>query len=371
MADKLAGTPLSERLKAEIAKTGPMPLDRFWQEAMTAPDGGYYMAGAPIGEEGDFTTAPEISQIFGELVGLWLVDCWDRAGRPAAFTLMELGPGRGQLMADALRAAHMAPDFLEAAQAVMVEASPSLRRSQEAIMANAGLSKAPEWQTDWRQALQDDDGAPLFLIGNEFLDALPIQQFQWGQGAWRSRVIELDDAADFVFRDGPVAMPEVPTGLDTPPEGAILEHAPERAEAAELLAQRIMRSGGAGLLIDYGYKTTRFGDSLQALAGGKPADPLQAPGQADITSHVDFARLATAAQANGATPHGPVDQGVLLLRLGAEARMAALTRSATPEAAAAIAQGLRRLIHPMQMGSLFKALAITPNAAPPPAGFET
>lgn len=371
MADQLDESPLTRRLKAEIAAAGPMPLEEFWRQAMTAPDGGYYMSGAPIGADGDFTTAPEISQIFGELLGLWLVDCWDRAGRPDRFTLMELGPGRGQLMADALRAAKMAPAFLKSARVVMVDASPSLRAVQEAALATAGLTQLPEWRANWREAIQDDDGAPLFLIGNEFLDALPIQQFQLVESAWRSRMVGLDDAQDFVFVHGPSATPDLPQGLDIPPAGAVLEHAPERSEAAKVMAERIAQSGGAGLLVDYGYTATRFGDSLQALAGGKPANPLHAPGQADITSHVDFASLSAAAHAGGAAAHGPVDQGVLLLRLGAEARMAALARNAAPEAAAAIAQGLRRLIHPLHMGSLFKALAITPKTVPPPAGFET
>ncbi len=360
----MAETPLARRLKARIAADGPLPLDVFWQAAMTDPEGGYYTTGKPIGAGGDFTTAPEISQIFGELIGLWLAEAWIRAGRPAPFALIELGPGRGQLMADALRAARAAPDFLEAADLLLVEASPIMRVHQAAALATG----KPRWASDWRDAFAGDDDRPIFLIANEFLDALPIRQFIRTGSGWAER-LAATQGDSFAFTSRPVALPP-PDAPDAAPEGAILEWSAERDAVMAVIGGRIARTGGAALLVDYGHGSGRIGDTLQALAGGRPADPLANPGQADITSHVDFAAASRAATDAGAAAFGPVDQGAFLLRLGAEIRAAQLTRQAPPEKAAAIALGLRRLLHPKEMGSLFKALAVLPRAAPPPAGFE-
>lgn len=357
----MAERPLTAILRQRIAMEGPLALDDFWRAAMTTPEYGYYMRGQPIGAAGDFTTAPEISQIFGELIGLWLVACWDQAGRPERFDLVELGPGRGQLMADALRAARMAPEFRAAARLVLGEASRSLQKVQAEKLADAN----PTWREDWREALAGD--APMFLVGNEFLDALPIRQFQHDGQRWRERRVAYEDG--FVFIAGDAASPSgLPEG--EPPEGAIFETAPEREEAATAVARRLARTGGAALLVDYGHGASKLGDSLQALQDGRPADPLAEPGAADVTSHVDFASLIRAAAAVGARGWGPVEQGTFLLRLGAEARAAALQQRAEPEAAAAVGQGLRRLVHPLAMGGLFKALALTPMSSPAPAGFE-
>lgn len=355
---------LSARIAARIAAEGPMPLDAFWRIAMTDPEHGYYAAGQPIGDAGDFVTAPEISQIFGELIGLWLADAWQGQGAPDGFDLVELGPGRGQLMADTLRAARMAPGFTEAMRLILADASAPLRRAQAKALAN----HAPRWTTTWRDALEGD--GPLFLIANEFLDALPIRQWRKTAEGWREQLIAAD-AEGFRFAPGPVAGFPNRLADDAPehaPEGAVLEWSAERDECIAAIAAAVAARGGAALIIDYGHAATRLGDSLQALRNGRPADPLADPGDADLTSHVDFAAVAAIAKRAGAKAYGPVDQGTFLLRLGAEARAASLSARATPEQAAGIHHAVRRLIHPLQMGSLFKAIAIAPPDAPPPAG---
>lgn len=358
--------PLARRLKAQIAADGPTPLDVYWRAAMTDPEHGYYMGGHPIGAEGDFTTAPEISQIFGELIGLWLVDRWRQAGAPNPFALIELGPGRGQLMADALRAARLDPTFGDAANLILAEAGPEMRAEQAKRLA----PHDPDWRDDWQSALAMADDMPIFLVANEFFDALPIRQFAWDGDAWRERLVGCEDDA-FAFVAGPPGLPPNATPPDAadPPEGAILEVSTEREDAATAIARQVVASGGAALLIDYGHGTSKLGDSLQAIRDGQPADPLAMPGAADITSHVDFASLGRAAGKAGARPWGPVDQGAFLLALGAEARAEALKRRADAAGAAEIDRAVRRLLHPLAMGSLFKAMAITPPTSPPPPGF--
>lgn len=362
---------LAARLRARIAAEGPISLEDFWQAAMTDPDGGYYTQGQPIGGDGDFTTAPEISQIFGELIGLWLVDAWDRAGQPAAFALVELGPGRGQLMADALRAAALAPEFGRACRLILGEASPTLQATQKNRLPGA----APIWRPNWRQAIEYAGKLPLFLVANEFFDALPIRQYEFKDRAWRERRVGMGAARDgFAFTLADVPQSDVPAPLavlGAPPEGAILEHGAEQAEVAATIARQIAQHGGAALIVDYGFAGHRLGDSLQALRDGAPADALAAPGAADITAHVNFQSLIDAAKTNGAKAFGPVDQGAFLLALGAEARADALKQKATPAAAAEIDRSVRRLLHPLAMGRLFKALAILPPNASPPAGFQT
>lgn len=360
---------LADRLKQEIAAQGPMPLDVFWREAMTAADGGYYAGGAPIGAGGDFTTAPEVSQVFGELAGLWLVDVWVNAGRPPEFTLMELGPGRGQLMADALRAAAVEPEFLESARLVLVEASAPMREMQAERLAQYG----PEWRDDWESALAAEQDAPLFLVANEFLDALPIKQFLKTDGLWRERLVGLDAMGAFKFMLGDIVQPPNPgsaVDLDAAPEGAVLEHGEERNLLASSVARRLSEYDGAALFFDYGYAKPQTGATLQALAAGRPSDPLSAPGSADITSHVSFGPFLSAAEIAGARGWGPVEQGVLLLGLGAEQRAAQLVKNAEPAAAEQLMAGLRRLLHPQEMGRQFKAAALLPAVYPPPTGFD-
>lgn len=330
-------TPLAEQLAARIAATGPMRLDHW----MAACNSAYYAARDPFGSAGDFTTAPEISQMFGELIGGWIADIWQRAGSPPA-RLVELGPGRGTLMADALRVATRLPTFADSVSLTLIETSPLLRAAQ------AERLKA-EW-FDRFEAVPDD--RPIILIANEFFDALPIRQ-NVGNGLERA-----------VTHNGTGFAPAT-----IPSDGPAGEHCPEGEALAARIGARLARTGGAALIIDYGYAGTRALDSLQALRHHASTDPFMDPGTADLTAHVDFSALAAAAAPMHAW--GPVPQGVFLTRLGIETRAAALKARADRSTAAGIEAALVRLTAPTAMGALFKALALTAPQWPAPAGFES
>jgi SAM-dependent MidA family methyltransferase len=348
-------TALARAIAAEIAATGPMRLDRFMALCLGHPEHGYYMAREPFGRAGDFTTAPEISQMFGELLGLWAAQIWHDMGRPAPLRLVELGPGRGTLMADALRAAGALPGFLDAADIWLVETSPRLRTLQSRAVPQArhtaGLAEMPP--------------GPTILIANEFFDALPIRQFHRRDGRWHERVVGLSgDRLAFGLGPAAGALPE------PAPEGAVLETCPQAEAVAQEIGARLAREGGAALVIDYGAEppATGGGDTFQAVAAHGPADPLAAPGEADLTAHVDFSALAAALRAGGARVCPLVTQGALLDALGIATRAARLA-AARPDRAGNIAGEVRRLTDPAAMGTLFKALAATGPGQPPPPGF--
>ncbi len=333
-------TPLGQKLAAEIRASGPIGVDRYMAECVAA----YYAARDPFGRGGDFTTAPEISQMFGEMIGLWMADLWDRAGRPPRVTLVELGPGRGTLMADLLRATRAVPAFAEAISVHFVETSPLLRAAQAERVPDAA----------WHDDLADvPRGAPLLVVANEFFDALPVTQEVQVDGRWEERRVCLSgDALAF-----------------TPAGDTIREASPARADYAAALAARIAEDSGAALLIDYGYEGPAEGDSLQALAAHAATDPLASPGEHDLTAHVDFTALAEAARP--AVHVSPLAlQGPFLITLGIEARAERLSRGIDPEARHAIASAMRRLTLPQTMGSLFKVLAFTHKNWPEPAGFS-
>ena len=351
-------TPLGDILLRRIRATGPLTVADYMAECLLHPEHGYYTTQAVFGTAGDFVTAPDISQMFGEVLGLCLAQAWQNQGAPATFALAELGPGRGTLMADLLRATRRVPGFHAAARVVLIEASPALRARQQAT-----LTPHP---VQWADSIDALPEAPLFLLANEFFDALPIRQFQRHAEGWQERLVG--------ERDGGLAF-----GLSCATRMAALEHrladtvpgdivetcAPAQAIVADI-AQRIDRFGGAALLIDYGDWHSR-GDTLQGLRRHAFADPLAEPGEADLTAHVDFEALAQAAAPCTAT--GPVPQGVLLERLGITARAQALAGRMTGAALTAHIGAHRRLTHPEEMGQLFKALALHPRRAPPPPGF--
>ncbi|MBA4490165.1 SAM-dependent methyltransferase [Paracoccus sp. S1E-3] len=341
-------TPLAARIAEEIRATGPISLARYMELCLLHPQHGYYSTGEPFGAAGDFITAPEISQIYGELLGLWLAQAWLDQGAPAPFTLAEAGPGRGTLMADARRAMKVVPGMTDAARLYLVEASPRLRQLQrERLGALTHLD-----------SVGDLPEGPLFLLANEFLDALPIQQFQRGHDGWAERLVGLQDGK-LAFGLGP------PMTLDLPgAEGEVIERCPAAPAIVATIARRIAAEGGVALFVDYGGWNGR-GDTFQALSGHKPVDPLAAPGQADLTAHVDFAPLAAAGAAAGCAV-GYTTQGALLAALGIEARAARLAAAGDGGAPGAA----RRLTHADEMGQLFKALALWPQGAPAPAGFE-
>lgn len=356
-------TDITDRLRRRIEAEGPLPLDTFMGEAVTA----YYAGGDAFGAAGDFTTAPEICQVFGELIGLWAAIVWQSLGSPASVRLVELGPGRGTLMADALRAAAAVPAFIAAADIHLVETSPSLRLAQRAALADRPVT--------WHDDIATLPDGPAIIIANEFFDALPILQMERTPDGWHQRTVDWDrDTAGFVFATGP-AVPEDeiaalgPAFADAPP-GSLAERCPVGEHIAAALAARLADQGGAALLIDYGYAESAPGDSLQALRKHTFASPLETPGAVDLTAHVDFGRLCSAAREKGAATFGPVGQGRFLASLGVEQRASTLMKKASPEQAFHISSGVHRLIHPSEMGTLFKVAVIAHPALAPAPGFE-
>ncbi|MBN8631366.1 MAG: SAM-dependent methyltransferase [Rhodobacterales bacterium] len=348
-------TPLAQLLIERIREDGPISVADYMAECLLHPVHGYYTTRDPFGAAGDFTTAPEISQMFGELIGLALAQAWLDRGSPAPFTLAELGPGRGTLMADILRATKGVPGFHAAAQVVLVEASPVLRRVQAATLA--------PYTTGWLDGVEDLPEQPLFLVANEFLDALPIRQFQRGPEGWRERLIGL--RADQLTFGLSAPLPQIPETLAfrNAPEGALVEDCLPARQTVAGVATRIARHGGLALIIDYGGWQSQ-GDTFQALRNHAPDDPLAHPGEADLTAHVDFEPLAALAPAFAYDR-----QGEFLTRLGIDARAERLARNLTGAALENHRAAHRRLTHPEEMGSLFKVLALTSAGAPPPPGF--
>jgi SAM-dependent MidA family methyltransferase len=357
-------TPLDAILRRQIAQTGPLTVADYMTLCLAHPTHGYYRKQDPLGARGDFTTAPEISQMFGEMIGLWIAQVWVDAGRPSPFRLVELGPGRGTLMADAVRAAAAAPGFREAADLWLVETSPVLRAAQSAALPAA----TPQFAETFSEIPL---GAPLFLIANEFFDALPIRQIQRKGGVWRERVIGLDGDRLTWGLGGSIPHEEAP-------EGALREFCPLSTAIMAEVAARIATDGGAALIVDYGYGETppMGGDTFQALRRHGFADPLADPGEADLTAHVDFAALAEAATAAAgpAVRVAPLTtQGVFLERLGIALRAQALAKTAEGDANRVnpVESALRRLTHPNAMGRLFKVLAISNTEMPVLPGLET
>jgi len=351
-----APTPLEEEIRGLIAAEGPLPLADYMRLCLTHPRHGYYGTRDPFGAAGDFTTAPEVSQMFGELIGVWAVAMWQRMGAPQRFALIELGPGRGTLMADALRAARIVPVFRAAAEIHLVETSPALRAMQARALA-AGDATAT-----WHDDLSSVPDAPAIAIANEFLDALPVRQAVRGAKGWHERVVGFDERGRLAFGLAPAPLPGfelmLPAALQRAPEGAVFEWR-EEGSAVAPLCERLVRCGGAALMIDYGHAEPGLGDTFQALRAHAFADPLDQPGEADLTAHVDFAAVAAAGRRLGVHAAGPMTQGDFLRALGIEARAAALRQRATPAQAQAIDAALTRLTGSgrANMGELFKVLA--------------
>ena len=347
-------SPLAELIARDIMMYGPMDIGRYMALALGHPKYGYYMTRDPFGAAGDFTTAPEISQMFGELIGAWAADLWLRMGRPARFTLAEAGPGRGTLMADALRATQAVPGFHQAMRIELVETSPLLRQAQ----AEALQGHDPVWHEDV-SALDGGDG-PLILIANELLDALPIRQFQWQDGGWAERCVQWDGKR-FALALRPGVETRPPAGLPRPADGDIFELSDARMRFVTRVNDALIARNGAALFIDYGHAKTSFGDTLQAMRDHQFSSPFDAPGEADITSHVDFEQAVRNCRCR---IHGPVEQGAFLKRLGIDARAAALAAKDDQ-----VMRALDRLTDANQMGSLFKVLALS-HGCDAPAGFE-
>ena len=354
-------TPLGDRLREKIARCGPIPVARFMAAANGDPEHGYYARRDPLGRCGDFITAPEISQIFGELIGAWCADVWHKMGKPARVVLVELGPGRGTLMADLLRAAKGIAGFAEALDIHLVETSPALADLQRAALRGTPAS--------WHEALATVPDGPLLLIANEFFDALPVEQYVARRDGWHRRAVDIEGDG-FRFVDGPCIRNASWADGMRAEEGEIRETNPETVAVVREIAGRLAAGRGAALIVDYGYASPGAGETLQAVARHRYADPLAAPGEADLSAHVDFAACAEAARSAGARSHGPVTQGLFLHRLGIDIRRDRLLEAAAPEQRATIRAACRRLTDRGTMGELFKALALTDRDMPTPAGFE-
>jgi SAM-dependent MidA family methyltransferase len=342
-------------LEAEIARIiaadGPIPVGRLMTLCVAHPVHGYYVRRDPLGAAGDFITAPEISQMFGELIGLWAAAVWQQMGAPEKLTLVELGPGRGTLMADALRAAKVVPDFRAALTVHLVETSPALQRRQQQTLADIGLPLS------WHRDFADVPGGRLVVIANEFFDALPVEQVVRTEDGWHQRMVGLDARGRLTFALAPDRTPAVviPPQLRNASIGSVFEYRSDRAVTE--LSERIVGHGGAALVIDYGHVESATGETLQAVGHHAFVHPLERPGEVDLTAHVDFAAIARAASRAGARMHGPVSQGAFLRALGIEARAALLRRAAN---AGDIDAALMRLTGrgPDAMGELFKVLAV-------------
>ena len=350
-------TALADLLIRRIRATGPMTLADYMTDCLMHPVHGYYSTRDPFGVAGDFITAPEISQMFGELLGLCLAQTWLDQGSPDRFTLAELGPGRGTCMADVLRAARAVPGFHSAAQIVLVEASSTLRARQ----ANALAAYAPLWC----EAVTDLPGQPLYLIANEFFDALPIDQFQRGPLGWHRRMVGLGDGQLTLGLSAPLPCPDPRFAAD--PVGTVVEICPLAAAIAAHIGALVRQHGGAALIIDYGGWRSK-GDTLQALRKHAPDHPLANPGEADLTTHVDFEALAIAAGYDICTPL--LHQGLWLGRLGLHARADRLAQSLRGDALQNHLGATRRLTDPAEMGTLFKAMALYPPRSAAPPGFD-
>ena len=341
---------LKRKILDLIEAQGPLTLAQYMAIALGDPEHGYYMRCDPLGR--DFITAPEISQVFGELIGLFFVQAWEDRGRPSRFELVELGPGRGTLMADMMRAAvKLRPQFVAAANIVLVETSPTLRGVQEATLASSRVTWVPRFED------VPPDGL-LFLVANEFFDALPIRQFVKSERGWHERMVASDGATLRFMLTPDIAPPSmIPRGLHDAPLGSIAEVNSGATALIRSIAERIAEQGGVALIIDYGHAESASGDTLQAVKDNAFADPLAEPGEADLTAHVDFGALATAARDGGAEVPTVSPQGQFLEALGIRARATRLKRE-NPETSSEIDLAVDRLANPQHMGKMFKALAI-------------
>ncbi len=355
-----ATTPLALKLAARVARDGPIGIADYMQACLQDPEHGYYRRRPAIGSSGDFITAPEISQVFGEIIGLWCAVVWQQMGSPAALRLVELGPGRGTLMLDVLRAARLVPAFRSALRVELIESNAMLEPVQRATLKDEAVP------IRWCSGLAAGTG-PVIVIANEFLDTLPVSQWVFRHGAWRRRCVGINSAGALTFVVGLAdATLAIPAGLTEPRDGDMYE---SRASTLAPFAAQIAGLGAplAALFIDYGHPQPGYGDTLQAVAAHRYADPLHAPGENDLTAQVDFTAVAAAMHAGGLATDGPVTQAEFLGRLGIIERASKLM-AANPAKAAQVETGIARLIAPGGMGARFQALGVrSPDLPPLPA----
>ena len=350
-------SPLESEIRRRIAVAGPMPVAEYMALCLFDHGHGYYTTRDPFGARGDFITAPEVSQMFGELLGLWTAQVWKQMGGPKSLNLIELGPGRGTMMVDALRAVRVAPALHQTAQVHLVEINPTLRDKQKAALADSKVA------INWHNSLDDVPDGPAIVLANEYFDALPVHQAVKQTSGWHERTVEIDEDGRFAYGAAPEPIPRfdmlMPAVARLAPPGAVFEW---RAHDEIIrLARRLKKFGGAALIVDYGHIRSDAGDTLQAIANHSFADPLKAPGTVDLTAHVDFEALGRGAEDGGARLHGPTEQGTFLQRLGIATRAQMLKKKASEKAVENIDRALERLTGGGRegMGSLFKVLGVS------------
>jgi SAM-dependent MidA family methyltransferase len=367
----MASTPLEAEILRRISLAGPMPVRQYMELCLSHPVHGYYTTRDPLGRNGDFITSPEVSQVFGELLGLWAASAWHQMGQPENVRLVELGPGRGTMMQDALRAMQVVPAFRAAIVVHLVEISPALQKRQQETLAGVDVPMM------WHQTFDEVPDGPTIVLANELFDALPVNQAIKQFNGWYERVVEIGPDGKLAFGIANDLIPLfdqlVPPSLREAPIGAIYEW---RADNLPLsLSRRMVRQGGAALVVDYGHLESAPGDTLQAVGGHAFVNPLESPGAVDLTAHVDFQAFALAAESMGAGVTGPIPQAEFLRNLGIDKRAASLKALASPEKASEIDSAIKRLLGEgrTEMGSLFKAigiahpsLGILPGFAPVP-----
>lgn len=348
-------------LRDVIKNNGPLNIAEYMTLCLQHEQFGYYMRNDPFGTKGDFVTSPEISQIFGELMGAWLATQWQVMNTSGA-SLVELGPGRGTLMADILRATKLVPGFHDSITIHLIESSPRLKKLQAKAL--DGMHDRIHWHEDLRSI----PPKPLLLVTNEFFDAMPIRQYRHHkEKGWKERVVTFNKEQKLAF--GYVSA-KPPKALATlPVSDELYEHSPASHQVMKQIATHCKKYGGVALIIDYGYSRGTYGDTLQAVKAHKFFDVLKEPGTADISAHVDFKALANTAHNCGALTYPPEPQGTFLLRLGAEIRLQALSHGTRGDEKNTILSGFERLTSPDEMGELFKALCITGPTHPKPDGF--
>ena len=350
-------TPLEAEIRRRIELAGPMPVRQFMSLCLTDPTHGYYMTRDPFGRAGDFVTAPEVSQVFGELIGLWAAAVWHHLGKPENVRLVELGPGRGTMMVDALRAANVMPGFRAAMVVHLVEVSPTLRQRQQETLQSLDVPVL------WHESFDEVPEGPVIVLANEFFDALPVHQAVKQINGWYERMVGIDHNGELAFTiaDEPIPLFEqlLPKQVRDASLGSLFEWRPDNL--ALEIGRRIVRGGGAALIVDYGHTESAQGETLQAVGKHGFADPLGMPGEVDLTAHVDFQALIMAAESMGVRTHGPLDQAEFLRRMGIERRAESLKASAPLEQATRIDVAVARLTGEGRtgMGKLFKAVAFT------------
>lgn len=355
-------SPLETLIRDRITKDGPLRVADFMALALGHPEHGYYMTGDPFGTAGDFITAPEISQVFGELIGLWAAVTWQQIGSPDKLILVECGPGRGTLMKDLLRAAKSVPDFHEAIDIHLVETSEAMRHRQKQSLS--------DYAPHWHDTICSVPAGHMVLVANEFLDALPIHQFVMTDAGWAERCVDVGPDG-LVFVTGMTAADRPLMVVPDAAPGAIFETCPAAMDFADALSNRLNAASGAALLIDYGHGRSAAGETLQAINDHKFTDPLSDPGKADLTAHVDFDAFAQRLRSGGATANGPISQSAFLNAIGIRERTQQLMQNASPEACDDLETATARLTDPGQMGELFKVMVATSAEMPRLAGFES